>query len=77
MEADVTLDNHKFKGVRMIVFQRATNPCLIGRDVLAIHTTTQDHFLAMMGLKKPKAPTTLPANNNEEKEELPLVCKDT
>ena len=61
----------------MIVFKRATNPCLIGRDVLAIYPTTQDHFLAMMGLKKPYIPTTLLINNNGEKEELPLECKDT
>ena len=53
MEANVTLDNHKLKGVRMIVFKRATNPCLIRRDVLAVHPTTQDYFLAMMGLRKP------------------------
>ena len=58
----------------MIVFKRATNPCLIGRDVQAIHPTIQEHFLAMMGLKKPKAPTSLAINNNEE--EAYLECKE-
>ena len=44
VEADVTLDNQRLKGVRMIVFKRATYPCLIGRNVLAVHpsTTVQD-----------------------------------
>ena len=42
VEADVTLDNYRLKGVKMIVFKRATNPCLIGRDVLAVHPSTQD-----------------------------------
>ena len=51
VEADVTLDNYRLKGVRMIVFKRATNPCLIGRGVLSIHPSTQDHFLAMIGLR--------------------------
>ena len=61
----------------MIVPKKATYPSLIGRAVLAIHPTNQDHFLAMMRLKKSKAPKILPINNNEEKEELPLECKDT
>ena len=60
----------------MIVFKRATNPCLIGRDVLSLHPSTQDHFSAMMGLKKSKAPTTSPINQNEEKEGFPMECKD-
>ena len=70
VEADVTLDNHRLKGVKMIVFKMATNPCLIGRDVLAVHPTNQDHCLAMMGLKKPKVPTTLQISHNEE--EFPM-----
>ena len=43
VEADVTLDNYRLKGVKIIVFKRATNPCLIGRDVLSVLPTTQDH----------------------------------
>ena len=35
VEADVTLDNYRLKGVKMIVFKKATNPCLIG-DVLSV-----------------------------------------
>ena len=77
VETDVTLDDHKLKGVRMIVFKRASNPCLIGRDVLSVHPTTQEHFLDMMGLKKPKSSPTSQANNNNHKDELPLECKDT
>ena len=72
----MTLDNYRLKGIKMIVFKRATNPCLIGRDVLSVHPSTQDHFLAMMGLKKPKAPTTLPINQNDEREGFTMECKD-
>ena len=75
VEADVTLDNYRLKGIKMIVFKRATNPCLIGRDVLSVNPSTQDHFLAIMGLKKPKVLTTLPINRNNE-EELPIECTD-
>ena len=77
VEADVTLENNRLKGVKIIVFKRATNPCLIGREVLSVHPSTQDHFLAMMGLKKPKVPTTLPINHFEEREGFPLECKDS
>ena len=60
----------------MIVFKRASNPCLIGRDVLSIHPATQEHFLAMMGLKKPKSPSTSQTNDSDHKEEMPLECKN-
>ena len=42
----------------------------------SIHPSTQDHFLAMMGLKKPKVQTTLPINHNDGKEEFPTEAKD-
>ena len=32
----------------MLVFKNSTNPCLIGRDVLAIHPETKMHFDALM-----------------------------
>ena len=40
VETDVTLGEHKLKGVRILVFKRATNPCHIGRDVLEVHPST-------------------------------------
>ena len=72
----MALDNYRLKGVRMIVFKRATNTCLIGRDVLSVHPSTQDHFLAMMGLKKPKIPTTLPISQNDGRERFSMEYKD-
>ena len=41
VETDVTLGEHKLKGVRMLVFKRATNPCLIGRDLLAVNPSNK------------------------------------
>ena len=36
----------------MLVFKNAANPCLIGRDVLATHSDTKQHFEALMGSKQ-------------------------
>ena len=51
-EADVTLGNQKQEKVKMLVFKSLTNPCLIGRDVLATHPDTKQHFEALMGHKQ-------------------------
>ena len=82
VESDVTLGEHQLKGVKMLVFKRATNPCLIGRDVLAVNPSTKDHYQAMMGVTKPKAPNTLPLkhnhnvnNNTEEADNSSIECK--
>ena len=48
-EADVILGNQKQEKVKMLVFKSLTNPCLIGRDVLATHPDTKQHFEALMG----------------------------
>ena len=48
-----------------MVFKRATNPSLIGRDVLVVHPSTKDHYQATMGVTKPKVPNTLPLKHNQ------------
>ena len=65
----------------MLVFKRATNPCLIGRDVLAVHPSTKDHYQAMMGVTRPnklplKQNHNIDNNNNEESENTGIECKD-
>ena len=81
VETDVTLGEHRLKGVRMLVFKRATNPCLIGRDVLAVHPGTKDHYQAMVGVTRPnklplKQSHNIDNNNNEEAESKSIECKD-
>ena len=48
-EADVILGNKMLEKVKMLVFRNATNPCLIGQDVLATHPDIKHHFDAIMG----------------------------
>ena len=50
-EVNVTLGNHTLEKVRMLVFKNASNPCLIGRDVLAVHPETKIQFNALMNTK--------------------------
>ena len=81
VETYVTLGEHELKGVRMLVFKRVTNPCLIGRDVLAVHPSTKDHYQAMMGETRPnklplKQNHNIDNNNNEEAESTSIECKD-
>ena len=52
-EVEVFLGNQKLEKVKKLVFKNATNPCLIGRDVLASHPDTKHHFVALMGRKLP------------------------
>ena len=33
----------------MLVFKNVTNSCLIGRDILATHPDTKQHFEAFLG----------------------------
>ena len=49
-EVDVILGNNKVEKVRMLVFKNSTNPCLIGRDVLATH---KHHLKLSWERKKP------------------------
>ena len=51
-EADIILWNQKLDKVKMLVFKNATNPFLIGRDALATHPDTKQHFEALMGRKR-------------------------
>ena len=83
-EADITLGEHQLKGVKMLFFKRATNPCLIGRDLLAVHPSTKDHYQAMMGVTKPKVASKLPFrhnhnvnNNTEEADNSIIEFKDS
>ena len=43
----------------MLVFKSLTNPCLIGRDILAAHPETKDHFQAIMGQMNDKTQNTM------------------
>ena len=52
-EEDVILGNKNLEKVKMLVFRNATNPCLIGRDVLATHPDIKHHFDAIMGKQTP------------------------
>ena len=51
-EVDVILGNQKLERVKMLVFKNATNPCLIGRDVLATHPDTKQHLEAIWAAYK-------------------------
>ena len=55
-EAYIILGKQKLDKVRMLVLKNATNPCLKGRDVLATHPDTKQHFEALMSNKQ--IPTT-------------------
>ena len=48
-EVDIILGNQKLEKVKTLVFKNATNPCLVGRDVLATHPDIKQHFDAIMG----------------------------
>ena len=63
-EIDVTLGNQTLEKVRMLVFKNATNPCLVGRDVLAIHPATKTNFEALMNNEAPVQQTS--KNRNDE-----------
>ena len=52
VEADLILGNQKLEKVKMLMFKKVTNPCLIGRDILATHPDTKQHFEALMGNKQ-------------------------
>ena len=47
-EVDVTIGNQTLEKVKMLVFKNATNPCLVGRDVLAVHPVTKANFEALI-----------------------------
>ena len=60
-EVDIILGYQKLERVKTIVFKNSTNPCLVGRDVLATHPDIKQHFEAIMGkqttLTKQEVPT--------------------
>ena len=56
---DVILGRNKVEKVKMLVFKNATNPCMIGRDVLATHPDAKHHFESLMGAKE----TTITSQN--------------
>ena len=47
-ELDATIDNQTLEKVKMLVFKNASNPCLVGRDVLAVHPVTKANFEALI-----------------------------
>ena len=55
-EVDVTLGNQTLEKVKMLVFKNSTNPCLIGRDVLAVHPVTKANFEELMSNENPIQP---------------------
>ena len=57
-EVDVTLGDQTLEKVRMLVFKNSTNPCLIGRDVLAVHPVTKANFEALMSNETPSQQTS-------------------
>ena len=46
-EVDVTI-GQTLEKVKMLVFKNTTNPCLVGRDVLAVHPVTKANFEALI-----------------------------
>ena len=69
-EADVTLGNQTLEKVRMLVFKNSTNPCLLGRDVLAVHLETKTHFEALMSNNEQPAQQSCKDLNDELREYL-------
>ena len=64
-EVNVTLGNHTLEKVRMLVFKNASNPCLIGRDVLAVHPETKTQFNALMNTQECEC-STQQSNNTQQ-----------
>ena len=62
-ETYVTLGNQTLEKVRMVVFKNTTNPCLVGRDVLAIHSATKTNFEALMNNETPVQQTSKDLND--------------
>ena len=54
-EVDVTIGNQTLE-VKMLVFKNATNPCFVGRDVLAVHPVTKANFEALINNDAPVQP---------------------
>ena len=55
-DVDVTLGIKTLEKVKMLVFKNSTNPCLIGRDVLAVHLVIKANFEALMSNEYPTQP---------------------
>ena len=68
-EVNVTLGNQTLEKVKMLVFKNSTNPCLIGRDVLAVHPVTKANFEALLSNETPAQQTSL---NDELREYLKM-----
>ena len=65
-EVNVTLGDQTLEKVRILVLKNSTNPCLIGRDVLAVHPKTKAHFDALMSNQE----CTIQQSSKEIKDEL-------
>ena len=63
-EVDIALGNQKLEKVKTLVFKNATNPCLVGRDVLATHPDIKQHFEAIMGKQTPTGKQKVTTENN-------------
>ena len=63
-EVDVILGNQKLEKMKTLVFKNATNPCLVGRDVLATHPDIKQHFEAIMGKQTTTIKQKVPTENN-------------
>ena len=70
---DVTLGNQTLEKVRMLVFKNSTNPCLIRRDVLAVHPVTKVKFEALMSNEGPTLPSC--KDLNDEFKDYLKTCK--
>ena len=55
-EVDVTIGKQTLKKVKMLVFKNASNPCLVGRDVLAVHPVSKANFEALINNDAPVQP---------------------
>ena len=63
-EVDIILGDQKLERVKTLVFKNATNPCLIGRDVLATHPDIKQHFEAIIGRHKPLKKQEVPKQSD-------------
>ena len=61
-EVDLTLSNQTLEKVRMFVFKNSASPCLIGREILAVHPVTKANFEALMSNEDPIQPVSKDLN---------------
>ena len=54
----------------MLVFKNASNPCLIGRDVLAVHPETKTQFNALMNTQECECSNQQSCNTEQSSKQL-------